>query len=178
MRNPWWGVFVGTVFTMVVQSSAAVVGMVIMLARQGIVPLSVGVSLVLGANVGTCSTALLSALGKRPATLRVALVYLFYKLVGSLAILFMLPLFSRFIASMAGDERATALLDEEALGTMEDTSRRVLLANQVPEMVASAHTWYNLLLGVLFLPFTGPVSTLMMFLVPEQSGTRSGVSPD
>jgi phosphate:Na+ symporter len=59
MDNPLWGIFLGALFTAVVQSSSATTGIVIMLASQGFLSLEGGIALTIGANVGTCFTAVL-----------------------------------------------------------------------------------------------------------------------
>src|SRR5262249_5744848 len=64
MKSPLIGIIVGAVFTAVVQSSAATLGIVIALASQGLMPLEAGIALILGANVGTVGTAMLSSIGK------------------------------------------------------------------------------------------------------------------
>ena len=64
MENPWLGIAVGAVFTALVQSSSATVGIIIVLGSQGLVSLPVGIALLLGANIGTTVTALLASVGR------------------------------------------------------------------------------------------------------------------
>jgi phosphate:Na+ symporter len=62
MENPFFGILAGAVFTGLVQSSAATVGIAIAMASEGLLALPAGIALALGANIGTCVTALLAAL--------------------------------------------------------------------------------------------------------------------
>lgn len=64
MENPVLGILVGAVFTAMVQSSSATTGIVIALASQGLLEFPAGIALIFGANIGTCFTAWLAALGK------------------------------------------------------------------------------------------------------------------
>ena len=64
MRNLWLAMLIGTLFTAVIQSSGASIGLLIVLAGNGIIPLDEGIALMFGANIGTCITALLAAIGK------------------------------------------------------------------------------------------------------------------
>ena len=74
MENPLLGILAGAVFTGLVQSSAATVGIAIAMAAGGLLSLEAGIGLALGANIGTCVTALMAAIGKPPEAVRVAMV--------------------------------------------------------------------------------------------------------
>ena len=63
MENPFLGILAGAVFTGLVQSSAATVGIAIAMASEGLLTLPAGIALALGANIGTCVTALLASIG-------------------------------------------------------------------------------------------------------------------
>ncbi|KMQ52904.1 Sodium-dependent phosphate transporter [Chitinispirillum alkaliphilum] len=87
--NPWWGLIAGTLFTAIIQSSAATLAMVITLAAsyEG-TPWTPGLSellpLVLGANLGTCATAFISTLKADPDGVRVAWAHFYFKLIGTI----------------------------------------------------------------------------------------------
>jgi phosphate:Na+ symporter len=70
MRNPLVGILLGAFFTAIVQSSAATIAIAIAIASQGLMPLEAGIALIFGANVGTCLTALLAAIGKSAGRFR------------------------------------------------------------------------------------------------------------
>ncbi len=97
MRNPLLGIAIGAVFTAIVQSSAATLAIVIALASQGLIPLEAGIALILGANVGTCGTALLAAIGKPPEAAQVGIVHLLFNVLGVLLLAFVIPQFADFI---------------------------------------------------------------------------------
>jgi Na/Pi-cotransporter len=83
MKNPILGVLVGLVITSIIQSSSAFTGILITLALQGMITLDSAIPLVIGANIGTCATALLASLGTSTAAKRTAVVHLIYKLTGA-----------------------------------------------------------------------------------------------
>ncbi|NNF97110.1 MAG: Na/Pi cotransporter family protein, partial [Halobacteria archaeon] len=72
MELPLYGILVGAIFTGLVQSSAATVGIAIAMASEGLLTLPAGIALALGANIGTCVTALLAAMGKPTEAVRAA----------------------------------------------------------------------------------------------------------
>jgi phosphate:Na+ symporter len=84
IERPLLGVLTGALFTALVQSSAATVGIAIAMAAQGLLSLQGGITLALGANIGTCATALLAALGKPPEAQRAAVVHLSFNVLGVL----------------------------------------------------------------------------------------------
>jgi len=138
--TPLLTTLISAAFTALVASSAATIGLAITLALQGLMPLPVGMAIVLGANLGTCSTALVSSLGTSPEARRVAIAHTLIKSAGVLAVLpFVQPLSS--LVAMTGAD--------------------------VPRQVANFHTLFNLALAVAFLPFTGPFADLVTRLVPE-----------
>ena len=84
MENPLLGILVGALFTGLVQSSAATVGIAIAMASEGLLSLQAGIVLALGANIGTCVTALLAALGKPVEAVRASVVHIAFNIVGVL----------------------------------------------------------------------------------------------
>jgi phosphate:Na+ symporter len=91
------GLLAGAAFTAVVHSSAATAAMVIALASQGMLPLTGAIGVILGANIGTCSTAAMAALGARREGARVAAVHLLVKVAGALAMLPFVGGFARIV---------------------------------------------------------------------------------
>ena len=83
MKNPLLGLLVGVVITSIIQSSSAFTGILITLALQGMITLESAIPLVIGANIGTCATALLASLGTTRAAKRTAVAHLIYKIVGA-----------------------------------------------------------------------------------------------
>lgn len=147
---PLLTVLVAAVLTALVASSAATIGLAITLALQGLMPLPVGLAIVLGANLGTCATALVSALGTTPEARRVAITHTLFKLIGVLALFPFLPPLTSLTALTAGD---------------------------VPRQIANFHTLFNVALAVVFLPFTGPFAKLVTRLVPESKKVGDPMQP-
>ncbi len=82
-KNPIVAVLVSTVFTGIIQSSAATVGIVQALALTGSITYEMAIPLVLGANIGTCMTALLSAIGANKNAKRVVAIHIYIKVIGT-----------------------------------------------------------------------------------------------
>ena len=74
-ENPFMGILAGAIFTALVQSSSATTGIVITLASSGTITLEAGIPLILGANVGTCITALLAGLNASREAKRIAIAH-------------------------------------------------------------------------------------------------------
>ena len=155
MENPLFGILAGAVFTGLVQSSAATVGIAIAMASEGLLSLPAGIALALGANIGTCATALLAALGKPTEAVRTAVVHISFNIAG---VLVWLPFLS-ILADIAVD------LSPAATG-LEGTAK---LAAEVPRQIANANTMFNVLNTLLFIGFTTWFARLAEKLVPERA---------
>lgn len=154
MDNPFVGILAATLFTGVIQSSSATMGVVIVLASQGFLTLEAGIALVFGANIGTCVTAMLAAIGKPREAVRAALVHVVFKVVG-------VAIWFGFIGLLANVARGMSPTHAE----LEGAAR---LAAETPRQIANAHTLFNVVNAVLFLPFVGTFVWLMRRLVPER----------
>ncbi len=95
--NPFLGVFVGIVLTAIIQSSSASIGMVQVLSAAGLVTYGSAIPLVLGANIGTCATAMLSSIGTSRNARRSALVHLSYNVVRSFLFLIIFCILNAFL---------------------------------------------------------------------------------
>ncbi len=153
METPIWGILIGAIFTALVQSSAATTGIVIVLAAQGFVTLPAGIALAFGANIGTCVTALLAALGKPREALRAASVHILFNVIGVLV-------WVAFIDRLA-DLVVWISPSAEGLGGLER------LAAETPRQIANAHTLFNVANAFLFLPMAGLFVKLVEWLIPE-----------
>jgi len=96
MEQPILGILAGAMFTALVQSSAATVGIAIAMASEGLLSLPAGIALALGANIGTCVTALMAALGKPTEAVRAATVHVLFNVIGVLVWLAFIPLLADF----------------------------------------------------------------------------------
>ena len=84
--NPLLALLMGLAVTAVIQSSSASVGILEMLAIQGLVPLETSLYIIMGTNIGTCMTALLSAIGATRTAKRAALIHLTFNILGTLVV--------------------------------------------------------------------------------------------
>ena len=154
MDDPMLGIMIAAGFTALVQSSSATMGVVIAMAMQGVITLEAGIALALGANIGTCVTAGLAAIGKSREAVRVAVTHVLIKIVGVVVLLPFIPVFADFIVQISPHGSAAGTIPEA-----------------VPRQVANAHTVFNVGIALLFLPFTDGLARLVERLVPIKPGS-------
>jgi phosphate:Na+ symporter len=154
MERPILGMLVGALFTALVQSSSATIGLVVVMATQGFVTLPAGIAIVFGAKIGTCVTALLAALGKNEDALRAAVVHIIYNVLGAV-------LWIGFIDQLA----SLAVWVSTAHPDLQGAER---LAQEVPRQVANAATIWATANMVIFLPFSAVFARLARWLVPDR----------
>ena len=142
-RNPIMGVLVGAVFTGVIQSSAASVGILQALSLTGQVTYGMAIPIIMGQNIGTCVTALLSSIGVNRSAKRVACVHICFNCIGTLIIL---PVFYGLYW----------LLDFAFVASSID-----------PAGVALVHTIFNIVTTAMLLPFTKLLEKLAYTLVRD-----------
>jgi len=147
------GIFTGALFTALIQSSAATTGVVIVLSSQGLLSLPAGIALVLGANIGTCVTALLAAIGKPREAFRASVVHVLFNVLGVLIWLRFIPQLAELVMWMTPDASGLSGLAR--------------ISREVPREIANAHTVFNLTNTLLFLPFVGLLARLVGFLIPD-----------
>jgi phosphate:Na+ symporter len=154
LENPAIGILVAAVFTGLIQSSAATMGIAIVMASQGLINLPTGIALALGANIGTCVTALLAAIGKPRDALRAALVHVIFNVCGVL-------IWVGFIGQLS----AFTQLISPAHPALSGAAR---LAAEVPRQIANAHTLFNVANTLLFIGLTTQFARLVQWLVPDK----------
>ncbi len=155
LRHPLAGIAVAAGFTALVQSSSATTGIVIVLATQGFISLDAGIALIFGANIGTCVTAFISAIGKPRDALKAAVVHVLFNVAG-------VTLWFAFIPELAELARQ---LSPSSLSPATEAARR---AAETPRQIANAHTVFNLLNAVIFIGFTRQLAWLAEKLVPQR----------
>lgn len=154
MEHPLIGMLVSIIVTAILQSSTATIGIAIALASQGLVTLPAGIALVLGANVGTCLTAVLVSIGKPREARRAAVVHVIFKTLGALLWVGLIALLAKAVIWIS-----------PAHPELEGAAR---LAAETPRQIANAHTIFNVANVLLFIGFTGPLARLVMWLVPDR----------
>jgi len=150
-------VFTGAFLTAVIQSSSAAVGIVMGMATTGVIGFDASVALVLGMNVGTTITAFLASMGTNTNAKRTAYGH---TLVNVLGCLFVLPFFSlylKLIPLLAGVNPGTAIVEN---GTVSYP--------YIIRGIAIAHSVFNVISVVIFIPFISPISKLLIKLAPEK----------
>jgi phosphate:Na+ symporter len=162
LQNPFLGMMAGALFTALVQSSSATIGLAVVMATQGLISLPAGIAIVFGAKIGTCVTALLAAIGKPRDAKRAAAVHVLFNLAGAL-------LWLPFIDLLAG--LATSV-SPAAADDLEGTDR---LAAEVPRQIANAATIWACANTVIFLPFSGLFARLACRIVPDRPAVEKVV---
>ena len=162
VSHPVFGILIAAAFTGLIQSSSATMGVVIAMAMQGLITLEAGIALALGANIGTCATAGLAAIGKPREAVRVAVAHVTFKVVGVFLIVWFIPSFADFI-------RTISPVHEELSGFNR-------LAAETPRQTANAHTIFNVGIAFLFLPFAPLFARFCEWVVPDKPVTEPVVS--
>lgn len=143
-KNPVLGVLVGAVVTAVIQSSAASVGMLQTLSNSGLITFGAALPIILGQNIGTCVTAILSSAGANKSAKRVAAVHLYFNIIGTVIAL---------VAYYALDS-----IIHFPFVDMEVTS----------VSVAIVHTVFNIGTTLLLLPFTQVLEKLAYLTIRDE----------
>ncbi len=154
LENPLSGILVGAVFTALIQSSSAFTGILIVLAQQNLITLEAGIPLILGANIGTCVTAVLAGIGTSRDAKRVALAHVLFKVAGVLLFIFWIEAFA---------DITRAIADRFDSGPARQ--------------IANAHTIFNVGLGLIFLPFTGIFANFILKIFPDKE-IEKGLKPE
>ena len=154
MKNPLLGIAIGAVFTAIVQSSAATLGLIIALASEGLMPLEAAIPLILGANVGTVGTALLASIGRPAEAARVGVVHLLFNVIGVLLFVFLIP-----------QTADLARLISPSAPELEGAAR---LAAETPRQVANIHSLFSVVSALVLIWFTGPIARLAELIVPAR----------
>jgi len=155
VSNPVIGILIATAFTAIIQSSSATMGVVIVLASQGLITLEGGIALALGANIGTCATAGLAAIGKPREAVRVAVAHVTFKIAGVLLVVLWIP-------ALADLCREISPVSEHLTGTER-------LARDTPRQIANAHTIFNVGVAFLFLPVATLFARFCEWVVPDEA---------
>ena len=152
LQHPFYGILVGMIFTALVQSSSATIGIVIVMASNGFLTLPAGIALVMGADIGTCFTAMLAAIGKSRDAVRTALVHVGFNLLG---VAIWLP----FLGTLA-------FLATSVSPSVTGMDTMATLAANTPREIANANTIFKFSALVLFLPLIPVFIWAVYKLVP------------
>lgn len=141
--NPIFGILAGAIFTAVIQSSSASVGILQTLAGNGLIPFSSAVFVLFGQNIGTCITAVLASIGTNRSAKRTTIIHLMFNMIGTIiftVICIMFP-FANFVAGFTpGNPTA---------------------------QIANMHTTFNIVTTILLVPFGTYLAKLATKILPE-----------
>ena len=140
----------GTIITCVVQSSAAVMAITILLCSTGVLPIYMGIALVMGENIGTTATANLAALGAGTAARRAALAHLLFNVFGVIWVLVVFYPFVDMVCGLVGYNPSMA-------GQAE----------RIPVVLAMFHTCFNVLNTALLIGLIPQMEQIVCRLMPE-----------
>mgnify|MGYP001162103965 CR=1 FL=1 len=167
-QNPLLGLLAGAGITAIIQSSSATVGLLQAVAISGAFdgiagtsPLAIIIPIILGMNIGTCATALLSCIGTNVTAKKAAIIHLFVNIMGSIWVMILLGVinsvtngnnpFFEFLATISGNR----IIDGQSI---PDINRQI----------ANFHTIFNTTNMLILLPFMTPIVRFIDRLLPDQ----------
>ena len=142
-ENPFFGVLMGTVVTAIIQSSSASVGILQTLTDTGVIRYGVALPIIMGQNIGTCVTAVISSIGVNKNAKRVAVVHMAFNLIGTAVCLVLYCIFDYVLALPLFDQ----FIDRVG--------------------VALCHTLFNLFTTIILFPFIGQLEKLAKFVIKD-----------
>ncbi len=147
--NPVLGILAGTVFTALVQSSSAAVGILQALAGSGLIPFSSAVYVLFGSNIGTCITAVLAAIGTNRAAKRTTIIHLLFNVIGTMVFTIL----------------CVCLPIADGVGSLTP-------GNAVAQ-IANMHTIFNVATTCLLIPFGNLMASFAQKILPDpKDGAR------
>lgn len=148
--DPFFAVLLAALFTWIAHSSLAIVLLLMSLVASGVLPLTLGLYMVLGANVGGTIAPLISTLRDNPSAMRIPLGNMMIRVVGVLGAIPLLSLVMPYLERFQPDD-----------------------ARQIVDF----HTAFNILLAILFLPFTGVLNRILKKALPDKPVTNDPSMP-
>ncbi len=139
-KQPWLGVLAGTGVTLLIQSSAATVGLVMALGMQGVLPLESAIPIVLGDNIGTTITAILASIGAKRTAKQACAAHVLFNVIGVLIFLPLMPLYIDFIRSTS---------------------------SSISHQIANTHSLFNVCNMLIFLMLITPFTNLVRRIIPD-----------
>ncbi len=144
-ENPILGILAGMIFTAIIQSSSASIGILQTLAASGIVTLNSAAFVLFGQNIGTCITALLASIGTNRNARRTTIIHLTFNVIGT-------TLFT------------TLCILTPMIGLMQG-----LTPGNIPAQIANLHTTFNIVTTLLLLPFGNMLAKWAEFILKDES---------
>ena len=148
---------IGTVITCIVQSSAAVMAITILLCSTGVLPIYLGIALVLGENIGTTATANLAALGANAQARRAAMAHLVFNVIG---VLWVMCLFYPFV------DMVCSLVE---YNPNDHSLSQAQLAARLPIILAAFHTCFNVTNTFVLIWFIPQIEKLVCWIIKPKT---------
>lgn len=149
--NPVLGILAGAIFTAVIQSSSASVGILQALASSGLIGLGNAVYVLFGQNIGTCITAILAAIGTNRNAKRTTIIHLMFNLIG------------------------TAIFTTVCIVSPLTSAVEAFTPDNVAAQIANMHTLFNIVTTLLLLPFGTLLAKLATKILPEKKDENADV---
>ncbi|MBR6800636.1 MAG: Na/Pi cotransporter family protein [Eubacteriaceae bacterium] len=166
--NPVMGLIVGALFTAIIQSSSAAIGILQALAMGGAFAsfgtestLGITIPILLGMNIGTCITAVISSVGTNTDAKRAATVHLLFKVIGAAWFLTLVICLNKFV----GDDN---ILYNTIISVSGTTVIDGMVVANVSKQIANTHMFFNMVNAVILLPFMKQVCMFAEKLVKEK----------
>ena len=149
LSNPLLGILAGALFTAIIQSSSASVGILQALAMSGTISLSSAVFVLFGQNIGTCITAVLASIGTSRNARRSTIIHLMFNIIGTsvFTLICVLTPFTSFMES--------------------------LTPNNTAAQIANVHTTFNIVTTLLMLPFGTVLEKIAKIILPEHENENA-----
>lgn len=148
INNPFLGILIGFVITAIIQSSSVTVSIVLLMAQQGLLPLWICFYIILGCNIGSCTTALLASISGNKDAKRAAMIHFLFNVMGTIVI------------------AAILLLGESWV----EAGIRRISGDNIGRCVANAHTFFKVFQVIILFPFAKWIVKLTYFFVPDKAG--------
>lgn len=146
---PLYGILIGTIFTAITSSSSATTSLVIALSMEGVVDLTSGIALIIGANIGTCALELIAIAGTNISAKRTGTAQFIINLSGALLIYPFISPFANLISVTAQD---------------------------IPRQIANAHTVFNVAVSCILLPCTPALIFILKNIIPGEDSKITDIS--
>ena len=157
LENPVIAVLVGFILTVIVQSSSVTVSVLVLLADSGLVGLAACIYFILGANIGSCTPAVMAAMNANKDAKRTALVHVLFNVVGMIVISIIM-IFAK----------------EQVIGGIAAING----ADNYKRFVANADTIFKIFQCIILLPVSNQLLAFVRKLIPDGTAARRGELPD
>ena len=144
LRSPFLAVILGAVLTAIIQSSSVTVSIMVLLANQGLLSMDIGMYIILGCNIGACTSAILASLNGKKDAKRAAAIHLIFNVIGTIVV------FIIFTFGVHGIVEALTMV----------------AGNNMGRVVAYAHTFIKIFQVIIMMPFIKGIVKLTYLLIP------------